>query len=490
MPADVRIRKHKIAVQASDERMAVRCRQIIAELATRELATLYERIFNQQEENSTSYLNIGKLQIDLGTMTEKEMEMNFINALEAQIRNVLEELLAQSPVPDDTPAHSAKHQDPDVERTTPVTYKSESQQNIEILQHYLEQGHYPWWITPEKSTSAEALYRRLSDQGREELLLFMIRKFKNWTEARRNAAIKRLLASVNGVSEVEAVKTIEQLSGLFSDSTLERNVDTVIANYAYFAEVFGIKPRIIHERLLYTILSAETQGEILKYFVESLFKDHKVVNQQALESLVNHRNSLLSGLAFSTRTNDADETPKAHTSKQDGSKNTNQPEIYINNAGLIILHPFLAPFFNLLGLTNEHHAFQRSEDKPFAAVLLHYLQTGETAYEEREMSLNKVLCGMDTSDAIDHDICIPAPALQASRSLLEELIGHWTALKGSSVESVQHSFFTRPGKLSFNGNAWLLQVERTAMDVLVDRLPWGLSVIKLPWNKQLIYTEW
>jgi len=57
-------------------------------------------------------------------------------------------------------------------------------------------------------------------------------------------------------------------------------------------------------------------------------------------------------------------------------------------------------------------------------------------------------------------------------------------------EALQEAFIRRNGKLNFKGDHWLLQVEKNAMDILVDRLPWGFGIIKLPWLQFLIHVEW
>ncbi|MEM9214098.1 MAG: contractile injection system tape measure protein [Cyanobacteria bacterium P01_F01_bin.150] len=37
---------------------------------------------------------------------------------------------------------------------------------------------------------------------------------------------------------------------------------------------------------------------------------------------------------------------------------------------------------------------------------------------------------------------------------------------------------------------WTLRVEQMAIDVLLTRLPWGVSMVKLPWMDGLLTVEW
>ncbi len=491
MSADVRIGKHRIAVTASTERLAVRCRQFLTDKAQHELPQLYERIFNHQEDGEHHFLNIGKLRINLGEMTEKEMETNFINALELQIRSVLEQLLEQSPGADDRANVHDRNTTADNERRTLISYRSESQQNVESLCYFIEKGHYPWWLKKDQKSSPMVRFVQLSHAERADLLFFLIRNFEHWSDANRNAAVKRLVSIVD---EASVVKTIGQLTKLFANGALEQNISQLLENGPRFCKIFALKLQVIHEVIFYTILSSGNHDRILTRFVERLFQTYKVADHQALKAFTTDQYRLFSDSKILDNLVDTASVFKPEKKKdispKNATKNIDKQEIYINNAGIIILHPFLAPFFNVLGLTNELNQFTTAEGQTLAAILLHYLQTGNPAYEEWEMTLNKVLCGLDPAAAIDNDICIPEQAMLESGLLLQELIDHWTALKGSGIESVQNSFFSRAGKLSYNGSAWLLQVERTAMDVLVDRLPWGFSVVRLPWNKQLIYTEW
>ncbi len=73
---------------------------------------------------------------------------------------------------------------------------------------------------------------------------------------------------------------------------------------------------------------------------------------------------------------------------------------------------------------------------------------------------------------------------------MQSVVEYWAALKGASIEALQTTFFQREGKVSLIENYWLIQVERTGVDILLDRLPWAISTIKLPWIKEIIYIEW
>ena len=183
---------------------------------------------------------------------------------------------------------------------------------------------------------------------------------------------------------------------------------------------------------------------------------------------------------------------KAEEAKQVKSSNTEQEQegIYIVNTGLLLLHPFLPLFFKEAELINDKNQFISLATQQKAAVLLYYLQCGDEQYKEWEMALNKILCGMASDEIIPEGILINEKEKEESNILLQTVVNYWEALKGASIEALQNSFLLREGKITRKEDHWLVQVERTGVDILLDRLPWGFSTIKLPWLDKLIYTEW
>jgi hypothetical protein len=53
------------------------------------------------------------------------------------------------------------------------------------------------------------------------------------------------------------------------------------------------------------------------------------------------------------------------------------------------------------------------------------------------------------------------------------------------------TFLQKEGKLKRQDENWDLLIHRdSAVETLIDRLPWGISMIKMPWNKATINVEW
>ena len=125
-----------------------------------------------------------------------------------------------------------------------------------------------------------------------------------------------------------------------------------------------------------------------------------------------------------------------------------------------------------------------------AMHMLHYLATGQVNAREYEMILNKILCGYPVDDPISHSIQLTEQELTEAKTLTEEIIRHWKILKDISVDGFRDSFLQRNGRLVEESSGWLLMVEQKAYDMLLDKLPWGISTIKLPWMRSVLHVEW
>ena len=79
---------------------------------------------------------------------------------------------------------------------------------------------------------------------------------------------------------------------------------------------------------------------------------------------------------------------------------------------------------------------------------------------------------------------------EESDSFLTTVIGRWEQMKNTSVPVFRETFLQRDGALQFKKENWYLKVEWKAMDILLTKLPWGISMIKHHWNNYIIFVEW
>jgi hypothetical protein len=160
--------------------------------------------------------------------------------------------------------------------------------------------------------------------------------------------------------------------------------------------------------------------------------------------------------------------------------------IYINNAGLVLLHPFLPKFFENLSLT----AGKKLQQVERALCLLHFLATGQDTAPEYELVLPKILCNVPLLFPVETHTALSAAEKEEALALLSAVIRHWNALRNTSPDGLRGTFFVRAGKISLRENDWLLQVEPQTWDILLEQLPWGIGMIKLPWMDRLLHVEW
>lgn len=163
--------------------------------------------------------------------------------------------------------------------------------------------------------------------------------------------------------------------------------------------------------------------------------------------------------------------------------------IYISNAGLVIFHPFLPQLFEELGYWDKKN-WKDEQCMQQAVITLQYLARGQDNIEEFELVLPKIMCGLPIEDIITENMVVNEYVSNACNELTTAVIGHWSVLKNTGIESFRNEFIQRNGKLSKVDHGWLVQVESKSVDVLLGSLPWSIGVVRLPWMKELLFTEW
>lgn len=182
--------------------------------------------------------------------------------------------------------------------------------------------------------------------------------------------------------------------------------------------------------------------------------------------------------------------PANNPSEPSNQKDQEMEEgIFVENAGLVLLHPFLTGLFSNLQMT-ENGKFKSESNQSLAARVLQFLVFGENELSENFYPLNKILCGMGISQILEEEREINGDFKNECEELLRAVIGHWSVLKNTSIDGLRETFLQRNGKISRVEKGWKLQVERKTVDVLLDKLPWGLGIIKLPWMNEMMYVEW
>ena len=156
---------------------------------------------------------------------------------------------------------------------------------------------------------------------------------------------------------------------------------------------------------------------------------------------------------------------------------------------MVLLHPFLSSLFAGLHLL-QNKQFLHLQAQKKAIIVLYYLATGNTAAAEHELVIPKILCGFPIENIITKNTTLTEEEMEEADGLLNAVIAQWSILKNTSLAGLRESFLQRNGKVFTKNNDIHIQIEKGAIDMLLDHLPWGLNIIKLPWVNNIIRTEW
>jgi hypothetical protein len=187
-------------------------------------------------------------------------------------------------------------------------------------------------------------------------------------------------------------------------------------------------------------------------------------------------------------------TPKS-SSEQSESHDTVSFEpdlggfIAVSDAGLVLLHPFLAPLFEACGLASAGR-FTGTDAQQRAVQLTGWLANGTTVASEPALVMAKLLCGWPLDEPLPRESEVSDADRAEADAMMRAVIGHWSALGKASPEALRETFLARPGRLRDGEDAWRLEVERRGPDVLLERLPWAIGSVRLPWMAHPLLVDW
>ncbi|MFK0731368.1 MAG: contractile injection system tape measure protein [Gloeotrichia echinulata GP01] len=430
------IKKQIIELQLNSQHGAVEMQNKVSKIYFSQAIPLIDDLCNQFSDLDTIQ-RIDTLEINLGNIDINNLEQDFITKLAAELRQQLTKkiLLANSPVPAQLQANS----------TNNLQFSNNNNINseLELFSYFILTGTLPWWTEKLSKEELEECCDRLITTSPLQLKSILWESFKHETQ------LKRIIYHFG-----DAI--LLKIACLFVPS-----LSQVDGNYN--SENIDISPQI------------KLPKDI---------SDNKSRQERWRELFVNvslGKNAKSDPLQF-TRENFAN-----FQDKVDDFNDTN--EIYINNAGLILLYPFLNQFFATIGLVKER-CFINLSSAERAVLLLQYLVDASTKLSEHILPLNKLLCGIGLYESVDVNWEITPTEHTESENLLSAVIENWSILKNTSIPGFKTAFLQREGILKIRDGSWLLLVERKSYDVLLDRIPWNISVVKLPWMDEVLYSVW
>lgn len=238
-------------------------------------------------------------------------------------------------------------------------------------------------------------------------------------------------------------------------------------------DTFSILYKIIDEFLSKSNIKSE-------YFIEQLttLLPNLTINQKELVVVV------LQYLEFKNTSNTSLEE-----AKPEETVDLSKDAIYINNAGLIIIWPFLSTLFTKLGLLQGRN-FIDDVSRQKAIVMTNYIVYGEAEFDESNLVLNKILCGVNPDFFVDSSIVLSDLDKTIGESLLVAVTKNWDKLNNTSPSALRESFLKREGILKKNENNFNLIVETKPYDLLLKTIPWNIMMIQTAFMDNRLLVEW
>jgi hypothetical protein len=175
--------------------------------------------------------------------------------------------------------------------------------------------------------------------------------------------------------------------------------------------------------------------------------------------------------------------------QEEGEEPAPLENIYIANAGAVLLAPYLPRLFERLGLVDQGK-FKNRDAAERGVHCVQFLVDESISSPEYQLVLNKLLCGVKPGLPIRRSIELDEGEKEQLETLLQAIIQHWKPLANTSIAGLRESFLQRNGSLQLKSDAWHLSVEARPYDMLLDQIPWSFSTIKFPWMDRVIYVEW
>ncbi len=468
------INRLKFEISCNDEMQALNLRHNFAATIMETLEDTLERVFTKYAGTDT-ILHLDKLELDLGNMSTLGFQTSLQQVLEYKLEEALRGKMQQVIFNED-------------EKTS---YQSGSP--FSILCYFLLKGRLPWYAggsVPDLNQLAMQVWQTEATA------------LANWLLSADTpvAVWQRIAWQFSKEVQTEFMQALPPLQAMTGRITacLQNDFNQLGNKYpiSVWQEIYdwlnGPSIPLLESILIHAveIIAGKNSREFLILMMKELqqstilpvLTDPAITAAVVLDDLLAVENS-------GTVAPEKDNMVEMMTSPE-FNKETKVEKIAVATAGLVLIAPFLQRFYSAISLWKDgDNEWSSVENNAKAIYLLHYLATGEVAAEEYQLVLEKIMCGWPLEKPLPPAAVLDSELTEAD-ALLTAVIGHWSAVKNTSIPGLRNSFLIRDGLISKTEQGWKLQVERKTIDVLVDAVPWGFSMLSFPWSLELILVEW
>ncbi len=497
------IHRVNITIDAPDEKSA-------KPLQDKALHLFYHRILPDLEGwldkqlSGAVTIRLDRLDLDLQSLDPSRFDAGFSELALCSFREKIELLMTPIPV------KNAENTD------VSIPSISAEERLFEFFLFFLETGRRPWWSGNSDDLLKEEMLMELTRCMHQERIDRLIGLFR--TEKR---AVERLVKQFprwfviqitmflfQGRVKLELEKEeiallldnlLMQLSpeerlSFFSasglpDAVLQKiNQDVHDGKSGYSTKEFALlleyflKQTSPEER--FSLLSASgLQDAVLLRSLCQLVKGSEPVDSKSVKAI---------SAAVHSEAQELKKRSTPPSEKHLGKSKSREGEedgIYVDHAGLVLLHPFMESFFKEFDLLKDGR-FKNERSRNIAIHLLCFLATGEDSPAEHLLTFEKFLCGAELDEPVERFVTVGESMKDECETLLQAAIGHWKALKNTSPDGLREGFLQRSGKLVLDDFQNRLVVENKTHDVLLSFLPWGYGIIKLSWLERPLFVDW
>lgn len=475
------VHKLVVEVETNSKETGFAIRDNAAGFISGRLSPALEELFRELEKKlNGNVLTFDRISIDVsaGTtdLSRSDIDRLICNAIQ-------EEVKAAFPVVTEPVSSPGSEKDP--ERLIPV-----AKRQLQSVFHFLKTGERPWWIPDNASlsklmetpsllelarTDVETLVQELASGNSETFLKRMIFQLPE------SVLIEWFARAFQIPDEPKAIAP--KILAVLQGRKKEKWWKLLLEAFREFQRS-GTISAVSRERLLFLLINREAadppivQLKTAAAFVKAILgeKAFPAISEKALEVLLEQHSK-----------EQPPDPEKSEELLEKAEEVIEDPGVPVENAGLILLHPFLRPFFTAIGLMEENQI----TDPELAAHVLHFLATGNECDWEYELRFEKFLCGIPGHEPIQREITITEEIKEETGKLLGVVLEHWKGLRSDSVDLLRNEFLQREAKIiTEEHQTTRLVFERKTQDILLDSLPWNLGIVKVDWRKDLLFVEW
>ena len=546
------IRKLTLEIGLPTREEAFNIQNKLTENYRRLILQILEEVFDRMV-GKDEVIQIDKLEIDLGNISTGEMDYKIPEKVRAEMEEALSKLIHEirhSPGGNANVRITTSGGDT---ITVNASVQEQTRSAFDTLIYFLEFGVLPWSGDQKKKPTLRELIAEAM-QNHPEQLRQVLQQFNSKQYVFRRMAQQlpedqaQYLAAILGCGFSSQLIQLSNQLQHWVESFFRSNKKKTHIGKTFFTN--ELKQKITEETLVYFSSSQngsaiptfygtrEPLPHYISFILERIFSRyeidpdsksiqsvkgdfegelkkvlHKLVKQKEVEEKGKKKRE--KGISQEKKTSKKKsvekeilketKTGKGEIASEELKKNIggkeNLPEIpdtdegiYIANAGLVILAPYLSNFFTNLGLLKDRQ-FINDESRYKAVHLLQWMVYGDEKKEEEEnehdLVLNKIICGIPLAEPVPVSLELSETDKEECTALLKAIIANWAIIKRSSVHSLRVTFLQKEGKLTREEKDWSLFIHRdSAVEILIDRLPWQISILRFAWSKATIYVQW